>query len=660
MTTFLFFCNWQADQTARRVHPKGARRAHKAAQPPTAAYCGRLRSEPVRGPSVAGRGFPGSAAKPPVREYPGGPHFCGPPGVCGLVRAGEEEGCDLFHTQHLSKLAEDGGVVVVAVEDLSARAFGQDRDRKASVAVGSEGDAGFVVEDVGDGDGQGLIGAVEHVLGLLVLAGGGTVDALFVGGLELALLVLGEHQLVALLALGLQAKERFDVGQDGLKGGLLLFVGGDVVAVVLGEGDLLAVQQGQVGIIVGAGEADGEAAGLVVAGHQDQRLVGVLPGEVDGDLYRIGQGHGVVDGGGGVVGVAGPVDLTAFAHHEEALIVVQNLDALLHIIGQRPHGVGTVQLISHGAGIGQVLVDEDDGAAGDLLSLGLRGDHVIARFLSQVVQALLVFVGTGGLEQTAAGKILEAGVDQFQTDLIVAAAALLVGVEGGGGGVVEVDGGDHADLPAQLILQLFADGLIGYGAGLVHVDGTGIGLVAGGDGGGGGGGVGSKAVGIKGHRGTGGLKIHKIQIGRTVQLGAHVVVQAGLSVQVVLVGQGAQVIGGGLDLGIAHAVADEQEHVLGGLRLCGLGGSGGEGHGGGGREGAGLRVVGGAAAAGGQTAAQGQGRQRNGQGSVPIHSDFPPIQIRFFVLRTVPMIPEAERRALPGAGKEMKSCGKAR
>ena len=49
----------------------------------------------------------------------------------------------------------------------------------------------------------------------------------------------------------------------------------------------------------------------MVAGDQDQGLIGVLLGEVDGHLYRIGQGLRVVDGGGGVVGVAGPVDLAA-------------------------------------------------------------------------------------------------------------------------------------------------------------------------------------------------------------------------------------------------------------------------------------------------------------------------------------------------------------
>ena len=71
-----------------------------------------------------------------------------------------------------------------------------------------------------------------------------------------------------------------------------------------------------------------------------------------------------------------------------------------------------------------------------------------------------------------------------------------MGVEGRRGGVVEVDAGDNADLPAELLVQLLGDGLIGHGAGLVNVDGAGVGLVAGGDGGGGGGGVVVVVVGV--------------------------------------------------------------------------------------------------------------------------------------------------------------------
>ena len=137
--------------------------------------------------------------------------------------------------------------------------------------------------------------------------------------------------------------------------------------------------------------------------------------------------------------------------------------------------------------------------------------------------------------------------------------------------MVEVDGRDDADFPVFLVLELLGNGLIGSGAGLVHVDGAGIGLVSGGNGRGGGGGVGAEAVGVVSNSGAYRLKIHKVEVLRAIQLGALVVVQAGLRLPVVLVLQGAQIVGCRLNLGIAHAVADKQEHILGSFHGLGLG-----------------------------------------------------------------------------------------
>mgnify|MGYP006064335869 CR=1 FL=1 len=534
-----------------------------------------------------------------------------------VCKRGWEGKRKLLHVQHTGQLVEDLGVVIVAVELLGIDAVGQHGHGQAGVAVGGEGDAGLVVDDVGDGDAQGLVGAVEHILLLLILAGGGAVDALLIGGPQLLHLVLGEHQLVVGGALGLQAEELLDVGEHILEGGLVLLVGGHIVAVKLGVGDLLVLQQVQVGVVVGAGEADGQAAGLVVAGDQDQGLVGVLGGEVDGHLHRVGQSLGVVDGGAGVVGVAGPVDLAALAHHEEAVLVVaQDLDALGHVVGQGPHVLGAVDLIGHGVAVGQVLVDEDGllGVGAHLLGVSLGAGHGVAGLGGQRVQVLLVALAAGGGEEAAAGEVLEVGGDHLQADLIVAGAAGLVGVEGGGGGVVEVHGGDDAHGVALLLVELLGDGLVLHRAGLVHVDGPGVGLVAGGDGGGGGGGVRGEGVGVVGDGGAGGLKVHEVEVAGAVQDGALVVVQAGLGLPVVLVGQGAQVVGGGLDLGIAHAVADEQKHILWGFDglvgqvLC-LHRRGGAGFGG--RDGRG--------AAGGQSGAEGRCGQGDRQGTLPIH-----------------------------------------
>lgn len=60
-------------------------------------------------------------------------------------------------------------------------------------------------------------------------------------------------------------------------------------------------------------------------------------------------------------------------------------------------------------------------------------------------------------------------------------------------------------------------------------------------------------------------KVHKVEVLGAVEDGALVVIQTGLGLPVVSVLQGTQVVGGGLDLGVAHAVPDEQEDVFRGL-----------------------------------------------------------------------------------------------
>ena len=299
----------------------------------------------------------------------------------------------------------------------------------------------------------------------------------------------------------------------------------------------------------------------------------MLLGKVHSHLHCVSQSHGVVDGGSGVVGVAGPVDLAALTHHEEAVVVVQHLDALLHVVSQRPHVLGAVQLVGHGVAVGQILVHQNGllGISAHSLGLLVGHGHGVAGFLGQIIQVVLVLLFTGGRQQAAAGKVVKVGGDQLLADLIVVVAAGLVGVESRGSGVVEVDGRDDTDFPVFLVLKLLGNGLIGSGAGLVHVDGAGIGLVSGGNGRGGGGGVGAEAVGVVSNSGTYRLKIHKVEVLRAIQLGALVVVQAGLSLPVVLVLQSAQIVRSGLDLGIAHTVADEQEHILGRLHSLGLG-----------------------------------------------------------------------------------------
>ena len=315
----------------------------------------------------------------------------------------------------------------------------------------------------------------------------------------------------------------------------------------------------------------------MVAGHKDERFVRVLFGKVDGDLYRIGQRQRIGHSRASVIGVAGPVDLAAFAHHKEAGVVVQNLDALFDVVGQRPFAVLPIHFVVHSVRVCQMLVDQDDLfiRGGDGLGVGLRIGDLVACLFRQIIEAGLVLVGAGDLLEAAAGKIFKTGLYKLFADLVVIVAAGLMGVERGGSRMVEVDRADDADLPAFLAMEFFRDRLIGRGAGDIHVDHAGIGLVAGGDGGRRGGRIRREAARVIGDCGTGNVKIHEVQRPGAIEhrACAVIVAVAGKRLHIIAVCQRAEVIRRGLELRIAHAVADEEEHILGslggGLLLCG-------------------------------------------------------------------------------------------
>src|SRR5699024_3964921 len=141
-------------------------------------------------------------------------------------------------------------VVIIAVEGLGAHAFGQNGYRQTGVAIGGERDSRLITDDMRDDDAERLVSTVEYILFLLVLAGGGAIDAFFIGGTELLHFVVGQYQLVALFSLGLQAEERLYVLEHFLKGSLIFLVLRHIVAVILGKGDFLALQQVQIGVVV--------------------------------------------------------------------------------------------------------------------------------------------------------------------------------------------------------------------------------------------------------------------------------------------------------------------------------------------------------------------------------------------------------------------------
>ena len=171
------------------------------------------------------------------------------------------------------------------------------------MAVRGEGNAGLIVQDVGQSHGQGVVRAVHDLLQLCIHTGLSAVDTLFVCNAQLLQLVGSQNQLVAFLALSLQTEQSLDINQSLLEGGAVFNIICDILVVELLEGDLLILQQGQVGVVVGTCKTDGQTAGFVVAGDQDQSLVSMVLCKVDGNLDSVSQSHGIVDRRCSIVGM---------------------------------------------------------------------------------------------------------------------------------------------------------------------------------------------------------------------------------------------------------------------------------------------------------------------------------------------------------------------
>ncbi len=95
---------------------------------------------------------------------------------------------------------------------------------------------------------------------------------------------------------------------------------GPLVLAEIREAVLLAEQPVVVGRVGRGRMTDGHAAGLVIAGDDDQGFLRMLLVELQRHADGVVEVEHVADGGHGVVGVAGPVDLAALDHEEEASV----------------------------------------------------------------------------------------------------------------------------------------------------------------------------------------------------------------------------------------------------------------------------------------------------------------------------------------------------
>ena len=94
-------------------------------------------------------------------------------------------------------------VIIEAAKFFLTCALCKYRYRQTGVRIGAEADAGFVVEQVGDGNRQRLIAAVQNifllVVGVCLFTGQGFLIRCF----QQSNLIVGQHQLVVCAALEL-------------------------------------------------------------------------------------------------------------------------------------------------------------------------------------------------------------------------------------------------------------------------------------------------------------------------------------------------------------------------------------------------------------------------------------------------------------------------
>ena len=155
----------------------------------------------------------------------------------------------------------------------------------------------------------------------------------------------------------LKAEQLRYILHHGFKICFIFLISGYIVGIIFRVGNLLIFKIFKEGVIVGSCKADSKAAGFMISCYDDQCFFRMLIIEFHCLFHRIVKGNRIRDGRRRIIGMACPVDLAAFHHHKEPFIVIQHLDALLHIVRQRPFLFGPVQLIRHGAAVCKVLIN---------------------------------------------------------------------------------------------------------------------------------------------------------------------------------------------------------------------------------------------------------------------------------------------------------------
>ena len=351
------------------------------------------------------------------------------------------------------------GVLLEAAEHFSADADSEDRGGSRGVAAGVVFGAKVGVQLALHHEAEGIVSFVERLVQRIVLVVVG-IHAGFKSFFKPVLLALAEMN-VAVPFLN----EGVGFGELAFQLGAVIFLAlADFVAVffeLVLEFAELAFGAFHVLNAV-AYVAVAQCAGLVVGRHDDQCLVGMLIVEFKSHADGVVEVQKLVERLGGVVGVSAVVDEGSFAHHEEAVLVVQELNALLDEVFEERRFLVADAVRNAPAFAG--VRDIDFAAAGLKSFEALFGVNVLVAAVLDNVQGrlplddrlavlvketglhaadedvrggLVVLLGDVGVEvagvvvpDVSAGEILEAGIDEVVGAGIVAAAVTLVHEEG--------------------------------------------------------------------------------------------------------------------------------------------------------------------------------------------------------------------------------------
>jgi len=327
-------------------------------------------------------------------------------------------------------------------------------------------------------------------------------------------------------------------------------VGTEDIGVECDVGALL-LHGGECGRVLRAGEADGHAARLVVASDDDEGVLGMLLHEIHGHADGGVEGDDVAYGRGGVIGVAGPVDLAGLHGEEESLRALgrEEFYPLGYVIRERRVARLPVDVVGHGHGILEGLVDRDDLPVPGLeCPEALRGGHDLVAFGLHVLDRVgLVALGALRLAEAAAAEEIEARVGELERYVVHVPAARDLRVEPRRRRVVERYVGYDAH-PVSGLLSHFRYRRELGGLSGIHVDDARECLVARGEGGDG-------ARGVRDDR----ARI----VSRGEALGRELGETEPLESRLAGLGLGLGVDLRGAHLGEGHPVADEEEYVLG-------------------------------------------------------------------------------------------------